>query len=1800
MQLLTKHALISLILLTPSALAVTHVFEREPNNTPGEALSISAPVKVFGTMSGTDQDAYRWIVSDEDARKRWNLELQGLPGRLTIVEILRLEYADNGVDVLSKQSLMKLGSRDGRSPAVATNLLFEPGEYLLGFAFAGGPPSDDDGDEGGGGFFRPAVGTLGFTAGDETRTDAADAAQSSQATPEGYSLAITEGEVLTVRESPGGRQSQVEAQQHAAGHEFAAFEQLDVIWHKIEFAADSLEQVWDISAQVPVGRHLQGKLIDADGNTLATAASDTHGKLVFHDLTPIAAGFWLELSTRQPGAIQQIGSAAVRPRVEGSEAEPNNYWQLANRIDTVSPVTGGAADKSDADYFTFVVDEAFADQVISIHAEGSTALELCLLNDKGQNVQCRKSDAPVSLVDVVLTPGDWGLLVRGMQAETTYSLSFATQGPIKPGFEAEPNDTVAYANSMPHKNRIKGRFSSDRRDDVDHYRVFVTTEPQLWRLQAIGDGVTELELLSASGKLRQRVSARGARRVRLENLFLLPGTHHVKVSGKSGDYTLLARPIGPPDPDSEREPNNDVSTMQPLAMGQERTGLLHDNSDEDFFYFRLTNEDHIQLQVLPAADSVVDVELYFYEQRLAKNKRGAPGEPIRLSGVFPPGDYRLQLSAAQPSDAEYKLSLARLPRFGCPVDCEPNGFRGFHSAAPLPADGHLTGVSGDWGDDDSFALPVVDKASTLTVFAEQRRNLKLRTLTGEVPLDYDAATHQYTAQIVPQVEHFLIINDGVGAYDLKVQLGDLIPNTTPPGTTVTQGTPPTLELDMEASSVAAYQTYGQTLSGQLKLTNTGATAESLTLKAATSDYRWQAQLPDSVEVAAGSTVEVPISLDVPRDARADRVVRLSIQASNEAGANAETWADIDVTRESPLRNAHRGWSVPEQLRGGINVAAMRHGGKWVGSNADFLVTRPAEMFDSEIKGRGMACCHKHRGWVEASPELVVELAQVTPVAGVGLVNKSSRSPYKRIRQATVLVSMDGESFQPVASIEPKLVEKEQFFPFAQTHDARFVKLRIDANFAGVNGHTGILLGEWKVIAAPGFDPTGGAGFNLADLSAGGHVVTNIPTAPTRQEEILDPTRGGGTARGAEAGESLIYVVGFHHNRAASITSVAWQYDDNTPLEHMAPEIMVAGSAASPTGPWLPLGELVFAEHGTATLNFEQPVWTRFVRFTTAPRQQGGRLIAKPRQIRITERPISTDYASILGEWGGWSPLATWEHTQPINLPAQPTASANTARAAAQSFAAELAVGGQVELGKTSHWYQIHPSAEHNVIQFTLNGRPTVRTALNLDAGEDMRLPLRRMERLSSPDQHVYEARFEPGTPLFVEVFEPPRNVIFTWDTSPSVNSYLPIIYNSLTAFANQVRPELEAVNLLPFGRGPLLDRWVEQPYQLHTILSDYLREGTSSSGETALYQASKLLAPRNGTKAVVTLTDGGVDINKHLWPTLNEIQPRVFSVQIGGKVPGDTDLMQDWAATNGGYYDRLVYDGDMAVAFDRAITYMRRPAPYALKYTTLYREAPGPGSLAINNAVAAQGTAIELILDASGSMLQRMEGQRRINVAKNVLKSAVSDHIPAGTPIALRVFGHQQPDACQTDLEVPLAPLNVEQMTAVIDSIQAKNLARTPIADSLKAISRDLSGHQGRIVVVLVTDGEETCEGDPEAVLAQLAKSGIEVSVNIVGFAIDDQDLADQFKDWAQLGSGRYFSADDSETLATAVASALRTSFEVFDQRGAKVAEGVVGGEPVEVEAGAYRVVVHTADKQVFDEVLIEGEQATTLTLEQN
>jgi hypothetical protein len=337
-------------------------------------------------------------------------------------------------------------------------------------------------------------------------------------------------------------------------------------------------------------------------------------------------------------------------------------------------------------------------------------------------------------------------------------------------------------------------------------------------------------------------------------------------------------------------------------------------------------------------------------------------------------------------------------------------------------------------------------------------------------------------------------------------------------------------------------------------------------------------------------------------------------------------------------------------------------------------------------------------------------------------------------------------------------------------------------------------------------------------------------------------------------------------------------------------------------------------------------------------------------------------------------------------------------------------------------------------------------------------------------------------------------------------------------------------------------------------------------------------------------------------------RPAIFPIHLGGTDDPaiSTWIMHDLATAGDGFYQYATSQAAIERAFDRMATWLRRPAPYSLTYETSAVDYP-PATVAVlpppsgTPVVAGSGVAVEIILDTSGSMLDKVGKKRRIDIAKAVLTDLVERRLPAGVPFALRVFGDAR-DVCGTRVAVPLAPLDADAVTRLVKRIGVVRAADTPIGAAIAAVASDLAGDARTRIVLLITDAEEVwphpdlCGRDPADAIEALVAQGIEMRLNIVGFGLSGKKSKAQMRAWAELGGGDYFDAGDANQLSARIADALRAPFRVLDARGRVVANGVVG-DTVTLPPGTYRVEVLSQPPVVFEDVLVEPSGAVQLTI---
>ena len=212
-----------------------------------------------------------------------------------------------------------------------------------------------------------------------------------------------------------------------------------------------------------------------------------------------------------------------------------------------------------------------------------------------------------------------------------------------------------------------------------------------------------------------------------------------------------------------------------------------------------------------------------------------------------------------------------------------------------------------------------------------------------------------------------------------------------------------------------------------------------------------------------------------------------------------------------------------------------------------------------------------------------------------------------------------------------------------------------------------------------------------------------------------------------------------------------------------------------------------------------------------------------------------------------------------------------------------------------------------------------------------------------------------------------------------------------------------------------------------------------------------------------------------------------------------------------------------------------------------------------DDPASARTVNVELILDASGSMAQDVgNGETRMEAAKRVMNDVI-DALPEreGVNVGFRVYGHLgdnteagKAESCQSsDLLVPIDGVNKTALREQVATFEPTGW--TPIAESLRRAGGDFAGRTGESItnaIVLVTDGEETCGGDPCAVAGSLAQGDTAVTTHVVGFALN-QNQAQQIACIAERGGGLNLGAANAQELSAALFQVLE-ELDVVIQNG--------------------------------------------------
>ena len=210
-------------------------------------------------------------------------------------------------------------------------------------------------------------------------------------------------------------------------------------------------------------------------------------------------------------------------------------------------------------------------------------------------------------------------------------------------------------------------------------------------------------------------------------------------------------------------------------------------------------------------------------------------------------------------------------------------------------------------------------------------------------------------------------------------------------------------------------------------------------------------------------------------------------------------------------------------------------------------------------------------------------------------------------------------------------------------------------------------------------------------------------------------------------------------------------------------------------------------------------------------------------------------------------------------------------------------------------------------------------------------------------------------------------------------------------------------------------------------------------------------------------------------------------------------------------------------------------------------------------------TNVVLLMDASGSMKASVPGGVKMELAKNSMEK-FTEQLQTDTNVALLAYGHKG-SGKEADKELsceeietvyPLSSYERYGFTKALNSFSASGW--TPLASAIEKANDLLANYskeEYKNSVYIVSDGIETCGGDPVAAAKKLNESDIAAMVNIIGFDVDDKGQ-NQLKEVAEAGGGSYSTVRNQSEFEEVIIKKWKPDiFQIYSMQGVTLREYV-------------------------------------------
>ncbi len=312
-------------------------------------------------------------------------------------------------------------------------------------------------------------------------------------------------------------------------------------------------------------------------------------------------------------------------------------------------IVAGWLDKSDKDTIQFSDQSLDSNQQYYLKYKGPVA-----------TAEVQRDNATYRLYGRDLKLGPFGkeainLSLSGAKYAGEYSI---TKQVVRNKGKVVTEPDADIANQFEAKDRVSGELSAS--NDADILTFELGDVAQMWRVMILGDSITRLAVSSPFEELIRvaRPGSDKSRRLKVPDLYMGPGPVKLNLSGGAGKYKVFLKPLGPPRPNEEREPNHG-NFYRTIEFDQEYIGVLSEgDTDQYVFFLEKPMTIAANFNLPPGATSTVSFSANGGSNLLNKSlNQNTEAFDVEL----PAGEILVSLRPSVPSPAEYNLKFNYKP-----------------------------------------------------------------------------------------------------------------------------------------------------------------------------------------------------------------------------------------------------------------------------------------------------------------------------------------------------------------------------------------------------------------------------------------------------------------------------------------------------------------------------------------------------------------------------------------------------------------------------------------------------------------------------------------------------------------------------------------------------------------------------------------------------------------------------------------------------------------------------------------------------------------------------------------------------------------------------------------------------------------------------------------------------------------------------------------------------------------------------------------------------------------------------------